>query len=343
MAIATAPSGGSVEISARILLDAAGRKGCLPARRVSVSPPTLAWWTHVDVPAGWQDSQTRVEANPEGWIWAAPVGAEGRLSLLLFCDPERRVAPEQADAMLRKRLAASTLFSGCARATLSGPVSALDATNSYALDTVGADFVKIREAAYSLDPLSSTGVEKAIQSAVVGATVAYTLLDHPDRADSCARFYRECQQEAVVQHSAWPGRHYFEVNRYAERPFWLLRRERLIEPASVPLAAPVVDSPPSLGTTVRLAPEVRFSPEPCIVGNRIEMRDALGWPAQACPLIFLDGIEVAALPGGEYQAAIWCEPLSRWSKLLPPVRAEQLAVRLWRRGVLRPESHVNAR
>jgi len=59
------------------------------------------------------------------------------------------------------------------------------------------------EANYTLDPLSSTGVEKAMQNGCVAAVALHTLINRPDRAELCMRFYRDRQRETEMVHSDW--------------------------------------------------------------------------------------------------------------------------------------------
>src|SRR5262249_37732137 len=79
-----AESGGST-ISCRMLADAGGRAGWLRGRKSRLSPNTLAIY------AGWtgaplEGPETRVEAGPNEWYWAAPIGG-GRFNTAVFVDP----------------------------------------------------------------------------------------------------------------------------------------------------------------------------------------------------------------------------------------------------------------
>ncbi len=65
---------------------------------------------------------------------------------------------------------------GCGLArdsALVGPVLACDATTFCATDPIGETFVRVGEACFSLDPLSFTGVEKAMQTGLIAATAAH--------------------------------------------------------------------------------------------------------------------------------------------------------------------------
>jgi hypothetical protein len=148
------------------------------------------------------------------------------------------------------------------------------------------------------------------------------------------RFYEDRQLEAVTTHSVWTSQYYRDVERYAENPFWAVRR-------GVPAfhLTPIVRFPeppraPQFTTRVRLAPEVSLIEEPCVVGETIDIRLALRSPALARPLVFLDGIEIAPLLGHVSKFPTWGELLSQWSERLPLWRAARLATWLWEKRVL---------
>jgi hypothetical protein len=244
----------------------------------------------------------------------------------------RRSSGGDVERLLRERLAETVLFPRFAQAAFLNRIVARDATCVYASEPIGSDYVRVGEASYSLDPLSSTGVEKALQSALVGAIVAHTLLHRPERAGLCARFYQERQREAVVTHAAWTSQYYRDVERHADKPFWTARREVLTPTPILGRSNPPVAPQPTM--LVRLAPEVSITEEPSIVGDEIDTRWGLRAPALARPLVFLDGIEVGTLladvtPGRSVQ-----DLLARWSQRVAPSRAERIAAWLWEKRIL---------
>jgi hypothetical protein len=224
------------------------------------------------------------------------------------------------------------LFSGFVQAPFLRGVVVCDATCIHTTEPIGADYLKIGESNYSLDPLSSTGVEKALQSALAGALVMHTLLHDPERASLCARFYKDRQQEAVATHAAWTSGYYREVERHADKPFWTARRA---VPTSIPLTR-FSDPPlaPQPTTSVRLAPEVSVTEEPCIIGEEIDMRPGLRSASLGRPLVFLDGIEICQLLADVARCPTWQDLLACWSRRVPQSRAERIAAWLWEKRVL---------
>lgn len=319
-----------LNISAKKLVDAAGRKGCLHDRRIAFSPRTMALWAHLDDN---HDCATRVEAVPDGWLWAAPI-ADNKVSLLFFCDPAciRQRSGRDLERLLRECTTKTVLFSGFAQAAFSRPVAARDATCAYAAEPIGADYVMVGEANYSLDPLSSTGVEKALQSALIGAAVVNTLLNYPERSNLCTQFYRDRQQEAVTTHTAWMNQYYGEVERYAEKPFWNARRAAPILYPDGPRANQLPQ--PRLTTSVRLAPDVSLTTEPCVIHDEIATRPGLRAPSLMRPLVFLNGIEIGLLLADLISKPKWEDLLASWSRRLTPASAERVANWLWEKRIL---------
>src|SRR5271165_6326486 len=318
-------------ISSSCLIDASGRRGCLSGRRIPFSPPTFATWARV--PCGDKDA-TRVEAIESGWLWAAPV-SQGKTSLIFFCGPEslreRRGSLEQ---WLRRLLAGTQLFSGYAQTPFAYGPCVCDATCGYADEPVDAFGIRVGEASFSLDPLSATGVEKAIQSALVGAIVVHTVREHPDRASLCARYYRERQSETVSLHTAWSLDYYRRPARYAEEPFWAARRGAANRISASSTNQPVPLPPPAPDACLGVGLDVLIADEPCVVCNTIEARPGLRGPMLHRPIVFLDGLEIAPLLADLQRGPVWQDLLASWSQKISPARAQRLALWLWQKGII---------
>ncbi len=62
----------------------------------------------------------------------------------------------------------------CRGAELASPVQAIDTTPYLSDDLIAIDAIRLSDAAAAIDPISSSGVQKAIQSALAGAVVVQT-------------------------------------------------------------------------------------------------------------------------------------------------------------------------
>jgi flavin-dependent dehydrogenase len=60
---------------------------------------------------------------------------------------------------------------------------------------VGRDFIKLGDAVLATDPLSASGVQRAMQGALAAAVTVNTILRRPDSARLAEDFYRERQAD----------------------------------------------------------------------------------------------------------------------------------------------------
>jgi len=280
------PEGGR-EICARFLIDASGRSARLGGRRQRTGPRTLTLYGTWKRHSGWGE-ETRTEAGADGWLWAA-ARPDGTLSAMVFLDAERyrveRSAGIAREELYRDLLARSDLLAETPHAQLTGDVGICDATCWHAAEPVGDDFLKIGEAAYTLDPLSSTGVQKAMQTAWTGAIAVHTILTKPENAAAARRFYAESHHTTVARHTTWAAKLYAEARTDGKALFF--------PPAPPPTRE---GSPsPTLGRWLRLSPEAALVETPCVNGDLIETRRALIHPSLERPVAFLDGVEIAPL------------------------------------------------
>jgi hypothetical protein len=176
--------------------------------------------------------------------------------------------------------------------------------------------IRVGEAALTLDPLSSTGVEKALQGGAVAAAYVHTLLRHPDRSEACARFVRARHEETARVHARWTRGHYAEVTRFADRPFWQARaaaREDATANASrEAVHIPALDSP------MRLSPLLRLVEEPCLVHDEIDLRVSVQHPRLTRPVAFVDGVALAPLLDIVHDGITMGDVITQWSRVMPP-------------------------
>jgi flavin-dependent dehydrogenase len=206
---------GMVESRTTFLADASGRAAALPARRRRTGCRTLALYAY------WRTSrlpvEPRVEAGADTWYWGVPL-PDGSYNTLAFVDAEHfRSAPRvSVAARFHELIARSGLMEGCQDARLVGSILAADAT-PYVDDTcVTSCSIKVGDAALALDPLSSSGVQKAIQNALAGAVVVNTLLRKLDSSAAALRFFRESVDTASNSHCRWAAGHYLQVAQRGE-------------------------------------------------------------------------------------------------------------------------------
>jgi flavin-dependent dehydrogenase len=329
-------------LKASHLVDATGRTGFLRGARERLSPSTIAIWGQLrGLP---HSPATLVEAIPDGWCWGAPVPG-GTFSTMIFMDADRLrlVRRESLERLFRSQLAGTELFAAMSEWPLAGPLTARDATSYFSTEPIGTSFTRVGETNYALDPLSSTGVEKAMQCGNVAAIAINTLIDEPDRAELCLGFYRQRQKETVSAHSAWAADFYKSVKRFADFAFWQIRsnppdssRQQQTKPTEVVSAARI-----SLDTAVHVSSLVRTVNEPCILGDRICAHAAIVHPALSRPVAFLQGVALCPLLN-MVESGLDMECLLRlWSTQVAPQQAYRIAQWLFERRILEAVNQRN--
>lgn len=227
-------------VRARLLADATGRGGWLPGPRRRDGAPLIALTAQLRLAE--QRSTERsaelpavpcVEAQEEGWLWGAPLPG-GRFSAMAFSDPACLPPRARWEAHFFDRLARSELLRGGRPAGLLGPVTARDASALHRHELIGPDWLRVGDASFAVDPLSSQGVQAAMAQALQAAVVLHTLLVEPAHAAAARRFYRERQAEAIAQHRRWAAQLYAERHPSLAGAFWRRRAAAAAEGASAP-------------------------------------------------------------------------------------------------------------
>jgi len=339
----------SFEGDARIVVDASGRSSWSRTKRTRTSERTIAMrgtFRGAGLPR-----QARVEAVEDGWIWGSPM-PDGGFAVIACADPDDEPGtphPPSAPPPRREPLAplagrgwreapGEGRFLAMLRASelfrdLRGEVTVHchDAT-TYAAEVVCDEtLIRVGDASHSLDPLSSSGIRSAMQSALHASIVINTILRKPERTALALQFYRDTQRAAVEQHIAWT-RSFYAESRFRDAPFWRKRSDSGAagsRPADMNRRA---ESPP-LQKDVTLADGIAIEDVPCIVGDFIEPRR--GVTGTTRPFVWICGAEAAALLAPLEQRPMRGEDLLRsWHVRVP--RGHELAIfdELVRHGVL---------
>jgi flavin-dependent dehydrogenase len=307
----------TILIRAAFLIDAAGRAGCLPRRRVKTGPSTVAvygYWQGAGLP-----EVPHIEAAPRHWLWCSPVPG-GRFNVMVFMDAMdlKRRGPSLATGY-RELIARSRIFSRMRQATLASRVYACDATCYRDALAAGDGYLKVGEASFAIDPLSSTGVQKAIQTGLVASIVAHTALLRPPAAGLARQFYLEDQRHACAQHALWSTHSYAENTRHADQEFWSRRAA-----AVAPKNAEVRLLRWSQSARVRLSRRVSVRMTPCIVGDFVESRLAVVHPSLDRPVAFVAETDLSQILGQIRPGAAMREVEQDLARRLPPETAVRL-------------------
>jgi flavin-dependent dehydrogenase len=319
---------GPVEVRAAILADAGGRRAALPARRQRAGCRTVAlyaYWHGARLP-----EEPRIEAGTEAWYWGVPL-PDGSYNTLVFLDAEalRDGGRAGLDQPFLALLGRSGLIEDCPDAHRVGPVRACDATPYLDAECVGERTIRIGDAALALDPLSSSGVQQAIRTALAGAVVVNTILRRPSAAAAARAYYRESLRAASVRHRGWAAGLYAAVAGTRGGGFWRARGSEAVLPPE-PARAGVRPGP------LALSPDLAVADVPCLDGDFVAVTPALCHPALDEPLAFLGGVPLAPLIGRVRPGATLHDLARTWSDRVPLRSGLAIAAWLADRGILVP-------
>ena len=273
----------SICIDARFLADASGRSFVTRGRKRQTGARTTsfyAYWEGSDLP-----KRPRIEAGSDCWYWGVPI-PDGTYNTLVFVDP-RTYSPDQ----LQELVARSGLLAGCRDIHLDSPIQAADATPYIDEQSVTHNSIKVGDAALAIDPLSSSGVQKAIQTALSAAVVVNTLLRKPESSEAAMQFYRSSLADASERHCQWAGEYYGAAAASRNAEFWWRRASRSepVEAAQPIAASNFADEP------LTLSPRLTFVELPCLEGEFVTLKSALRHPSLERPVIFVGGCELPPL------------------------------------------------
>lgn len=326
-------AGETVEVEARFVADASGRAARAGDARRAMGPRTIAihgYWTGPQLP-----EQPRIEAGDREWFWGVPI-PDGSYNTLVFVDGDRLRA--EAGPSLDDRLVAllerSSLMRDAPGARLRGGAQAADATPYMAEDCIGEHRMKIGDAVLALDPLSSSGVQKAIQTALSGAIVANTMLRRPADTAAAQAFYRNSVTEAAERHQAWAAAHYATAAAARSDPFWTSRSatgSAASQPAADATSATIADDAP-----VQLSSALAWEELPCLGAQFVELRPALRHPRLDSPIAFVGGVALAPLLHDLRPGMTPRQLAESWSGTVPMPTGLSIAHWLTGHGVLEP-------
>jgi flavin-dependent dehydrogenase len=309
--ISVITSEGTVSITADFLVDARGtRRGTSIHQEGPCTAALSAAWNCRNA----NYRETRIEAAENEWLWGCPL-RDGLYSATIFLDPARIAGLRETEraGLYKKLISHSELLGNLLHGEMVSRIFVRDATSRIVKDLIGPDFIRTGEAAFSIDPLSSQGVQRAILCAIQGSAAVHTIRSGHDSLAAMA-FYRDRQQHAAQQASLNATRYYRE-SRYQTGQFWI-GRDATINGTS-PLQEPQYEGPSVLPSYVRLSAAVQIVEVPVLSGNLIRPAPALSHPRLKQPIAYLGEIALAPLAYDLVDGLAREQLLRRWTERMP--------------------------
>ena len=229
--VTVAAHDGQDVVRARHVVDASGRSARLARAlggRVRRLDDLVAVSVLCDLPPDVEAGDTFVEAVADGWWYVSPLPGRRRM-VSMFTDRSiarrRRLADPSGwwEALHRSVHAVGLARQG---APSSRPTVA-SATSHVLAPAAGDAWTTVGDAALAVDPLSSSGVASALES----ARRAFEVITAVPEARAAARHdYATWVTNAAARHVVDRAYYYGLEHRFADEPFWRARAGRLAFP-----------------------------------------------------------------------------------------------------------------
>jgi flavin-dependent dehydrogenase len=309
---------GGRAVTAGLLADATGRNHVRAAPAIQYGARTFAlcgYWSEVCANSG----EVIVEAGSSAWYWGASLD-DGIFSAMAFVDTAA-VRPQQYSCLLD----ASKLLRPRLKNARCIQQKVCDATPF--LDTASIDerSIKVGEAALSIDPLSSQGVQIAIGTAIHAAAVVNTILDQPRDHELAMDFYRRRTTQSAEFHATAAKSFYREQFNVTATDFWRMRADWPLRSA---LPAPRYDNeilPPE--TRVCIPAHVRFVRIGASDGCHIFSEDAAELDGNV--VAYVQGVKLRDLLELLSHPAKKSELIARWTAYVGIEKAHQIFRWAW--------------
>ncbi len=351
------------ELLARYVMQATGRAGT-QQHRIASAPHLLAiWrdWPSAALPAtgSAMHRQTQVEAFAQGWLWSAPL-ANGGLRVMLVCDPSDKQEQQAAAQRLQNHCRTSALFTDIAEdlgTDTSSAMLASVATPYFDVCSWQQSWFKIGDSAFALDPISSSGVEKAMRFSLQAVIALHTLEQaHSAQERELARdFFQQRLLETCARHSLWTEGYYRQA-WCSDAPFWQARAAYVpVAPNDLAaeamlqawLAARQAQQADANAEQIRRAPPAWQAQQqivwdaqvdkvelPCVVDDKVQLCRALKHPHLSRPIAFLENEALLPRLNILDQPASLAKVLAVLNQAMSPQKAQRVLTWLWQKGLV---------
>jgi flavin-dependent dehydrogenase len=317
-------------VTARFFVDARGKRR---RRRTNFGSPTTAAMSAAWAVRGRSMAETRLEALADAWCWGSPTPSGG-YAATVFTDSSRLAGRDRDGIaqLYRGLLSCAKLLGNLVQGDMTQPVCVRDATSGISDELIGMDFIKVGEAAFSIDPLSSQGIQCALVSAVQGSAAVHTILSRADDASAAIEFYPERQQKAAAHASFNATRLYRTAIGSGDHPFWT---RRSLSPEGLSAAGQQdtradVSLPLSLG----ISPALQIVEVPTMCGNHIIRTKALSHPGLSDPVAYFGTTTLVLLLDLLRNETPTEEIVERWTRHAPPSIAWAIVKWMYANGIL---------
>jgi len=217
-------------LTARVLIDATGRSAAvgrsLGARRIPFDRLVgiTARWSGVDVT---DEHYLLIEAAAHGWWYTAPLAHNAMIAMLItdadICRRHHLSSPMAWTTDLNQTSATSGRLHNKIAGVASSPRVCSAASQRLIRSRDLRPWLTVGDAALAVDPISGSGVPRALRTAEAAAETATRLLSHPsDAADLITQYESDRNTECTTYLTTRAS--YYNAAAHHPTPFWTRRR-----------------------------------------------------------------------------------------------------------------------
>jgi len=222
-----------------------------------------------------------------------------------------------------------------------------------------SNYIRIGEAAFTLDPLSSSGVEKAMRFSLQIVIAINTILSSGD--PEISRSYIEDHMSgSVIQHLILTSAHYASAWPQGKSRFWDERSKmKIIAPVNKTLFCnkmmvkmqsqlPVAKEDNTMRAVswsagaieqlwfrkIRRSWQVTYVKAVCVENDQIQLKDAIKHPAIAREIAYIDNIAIFPLVSRMQNTEDFGELIYFWSREISFEKARDITIHLCNLGIL---------
>ncbi|MGU7782854.1 flavin-dependent monooxygenase QhpG [Burkholderia sp. PU8-34] len=364
---------GLLHVDAPAVLDAQGRQSRREPQRLH-APRLSTLWAEISASARapGADQATRVDALRDGWMWGAALPS-GRYRIMFTFDPSMRdEAPaREPESLLRRACTRSALFEDMADLRWCDAPRMCASTPYVDAFAWQEGRVKLGDAAFALDPISSSGLEKAMRFSLQAAIALNTWCRASNATEQALarRFYDSRLVESAARHFAWTAGYYRQA-WCGESPFWRGRstptltsglapdalaqrspddvltarvadmtRALQAEWAQIAVVRPSSDEPAPrlpLHDPIRFARDTEIVVVPCATGDRVTAHPALQHPNLDRPVAFWEGVALVPLLSALTRETRPLELVELLGRSMETAKARRLLEWLWSKRIVEP-------
>lgn len=311
-----------LRLKSRFVVDARGRNSA--GRRTPIGAPTIA--IHAELSCG-AYNRVRLSASENSWSWLAPL-ASGNALGVAFAAPSQfhRMPGSLTDRYLRLLSEADLI--GPNAEPLSAP-TVCDAT-AYLRTDATESLLRVGDADMALDPLSSSGVQSAVQSALCAAPVINTLLRENADVGAALEYWAQRRAKRAKDHESWSSQRYREAFAVRDTEFWRTRAPAQPEERSRgEYASPL----PRPDQSIALSPEAVIIKAACLEGTFVVRKECLLHPRLSEPIAYVDGLLLAPMLRVLEERKSAAEVIAIWKPLCAPTKGLAILQWLWQRQI----------